>query len=317
MIPFTPLDGGLGLLMIALAVSTLSNPGASLAAFLPWPGVITGYYGAVWGIRKYGAKWTNQLLLYSWLFLILTSLAGWILHHDNRLAGITNSPNTLAVLINLLTPCVLGRFARKTRYGAILGAGWLVVLTRSRSGLIGFFIMLLVYHLPDMLRTKQYKRFARKTLIGLAGVAVALPLLRPDTLNILTDGQSNRLAFWSVALEMFQQNPVFGAGLGTFSQFYSQRFTGFPFDSAHNLALQLLAETGLTGLAGLFLTLAGFVWFCAQNIRHLAKQRGPLAGLAAFVWHSQLDTPEPLVMILAAVLSALVLDTGHIDQRRA
>jgi O-antigen ligase len=84
----------------------------------------------------------------------------------------------------------------------------------------------------------------------------------------------------TVAWQMFQDRPLFGCGLGRYQQacleYVSQRQANMPLDVArdyvqHNVALALLAETGLIG-AGLFLLLLA-AW--ALDARQL--QRGKLS----------------------------------------
>lgn len=307
MIPLTPLDAGIGVFMIALALGTIGsqNPVVSLAAFLPWPGVLASYYGSLWAGKNRG----EQLLFCAWLILVITSLFGLVYHRDNRLAGLTDSPNTLAVLLNMTLAGAMPRFARKTGRMAILGTIGLVLLTRSRSGIIGLALMLLVYFLPTVLRAKRRRGFARKTVLIVAGVGLLLIAIRPDSLTLLNDYTANRLAFWGVAWEMFSQYPILGAGLGTFGQFYSSQYEGFPFSSAHNWAMQTAAEMGLVGLAGLGGMAVGLVAYCTQNGPAVWRaKRHILAALAAFIWHCQLDTPGPIVLALAAILAGLLID---------
>ncbi len=60
---------------------------------------------------------------------------------------------------------------------------------------------------------------------------------------------SNRTYYWQQAIAIWKENPIVGTGLGTF---YNQslkyvQIPGFQSDYAHNIVLQLLAETGLVG----------------------------------------------------------------------
>jgi O-antigen ligase len=70
----------------------------------------------------------------------------------------------------------------------------------------------------------------------------------------LASGIDSRLQLWSEAWQMFLGAPLFGAGWGQFSwqHFLSQAATGATaapgvFNHAHNVVLQLMAETGLVG----------------------------------------------------------------------
>lgn len=89
-----------------------------------------------------------------------------------------------------------------------------------------------------------------------------------DKLFVHTDSIGIRLHLWHEAWLMFLQAPLLGVGFGQFSWHHFQMLTQLPnpanigiYNNAHNLFLQLLAETGLAGtlfvIAGLLLWLAG------------------------------------------------------------
>ena len=65
------------------------------------------------------------------------------------------------------------------------------------------------------------------------------------------DVLSGREVFWNYAMEMFRQNPLFGKGFLSFNDYAFYR--GFRYYGerwnyqAHNVYIQLLAETGIVG----------------------------------------------------------------------
>lgn len=68
--------------------------------------------------------------------------------------------------------------------------------------------------------------------------------------NALEDSDAGilngRSGLWSRALEMFNENPIFGGGFGSYATYAVQ--TGAITTSAHNYYLQVLAELGIVGL---------------------------------------------------------------------
>lgn len=62
-----------------------------------------------------------------------------------------------------------------------------------------------------------------------------------------SDADSGRSLLWDRAIELFQSNPVFGHGWGTYRYYWSGR-SDLVTVTAHNVVLNLLAEVGIVGL---------------------------------------------------------------------
>lgn len=78
---------------------------------------------------------------------------------------------------------------------------------------------------------------------------------------------TNRTHYWQQAIAMWQANPIFGTGLGTF---YNQSLKylqtpGFQSAHAHNIVLQILAETGLVGTIPFVLLFSYFLIKVTKN----------------------------------------------------
>ncbi len=83
-------------------------------------------------------------------------------------------------------------------------------------------------------------------IICSAALALALPGLAARSQSL-----RNRQAYWTAAIRIFRTAPVLGVGLNNYQDFYPEHKPDVPQETrkAHNDYLQLLAETGLLGLA--------------------------------------------------------------------
>ncbi|MDP2654700.1 MAG: O-antigen ligase family protein [Candidatus Omnitrophota bacterium] len=69
----------------------------------------------------------------------------------------------------------------------------------------------------------------------------------------LEESAERRVEIWKVGLEYFEENPVFGIGLGVFSRL------GYNLGDTHNIYVKLLVEQGLTGLGIFFILVWCFI----------------------------------------------------------
>jgi hypothetical protein len=123
--------------------------------------------------------------------------------------------------------------------------------------------------------------------------------------------QSNRYAYWRVAVRAFRAEPIRGVGAGGWSVYWL-RYR--PFDEgaqdAHSLPLQTGAELGLIGLALLAVFLAGVAFAAADALRAApGLAAGPIAGFVVYVAHAPLDWDweMPAVTLIAIVLAGLLI----------
>jgi O-antigen ligase len=121
----------------------------------------------------------------------------------------------------------------------------------------------------------------------------------------LASAESNRYAYWKVALRSFADHPVLGAGSGSFAaEWLRERPFREPVRDAHSLPLETAAELGLAGLLGLGLLVAGAVAALREDLRRRGTAAaGAAAALAAFALHASLDWDwEMPALTLAALL---------------
>ena len=237
-----------------------------------------------------------------------------------------NQHHFASLMVMLLGPVagllVLGRVRRDLLPLLLIAASMMAIavfFSGSRGGVISLaamlgFVMLFLGRSrknSDDTATKNWlARSAGFIGIGLFAVTIAglvfllgagENLLRGIGLTIATDDiSSGRLHFWSVALQIFAANPVFGAGLDAFGvafTAYDTRSGMFRVEHAHNEYLQMLADGGIVG----FVCITSFIVILvrkglstisnSKDNLTLAIRTGALAGCVGVLVHSLFDFP--------------------------
>ncbi len=127
----------------------------------------------------------------------------------------------------------------------------------------------------------------------------------------LTSLQSNRYAYWRVALRAFGDEPLRGVGAGGWAVYWLRYrpFNEFAQD-AHSLPLQTAAELGLIGL-GLLALFVGGVTVAALDAHRSwpVFAAGPISALVVYVVHAPLDWDwqMPAVTAIAMVLAGTLI----------
>lgn len=197
------------------------------------------------------------------------------------------------------------------------------LMTSSRGGVLGFisvvaFIALLNFFLGRWSKNKQSSREAntgiqQKVVITASAVALAFvvfglvlllgggeQLFRGIGVTEIQDGVTNgRAHFWPIAIIIFLEHPVLGAGFDAFGVAFTQHDTWngmLRVEQAHNDYLQTLADSGITG----FICIAAFIYFLFRSgLRTIAQTQGlrrdvaigSLAGCFGILIHSFFDFP--------------------------
>lgn len=222
---------------------------------------------------------------------------------EGRVSSFLFHFNSLAGYLNLILPfCLASIMTSTTRWFRGLAAICFVlgsltlVLTQSRGGLIAYAGTVL---LAILLLTESRK--ARFWLLALFPIGALLAILvmgayagRLSEVDEFTS--SSRLLLFGAAVTLFLSSPIIGIGYGNFKELYATIIpvSGGTLDS-HNLYLQLLAETGILGLAA-FLVLV--VMMVRLAMRQLRLSVVPLDKIVGFG-------------VLAAIFS--VLTHGFVD----
>lgn len=215
--------------------------------------------------------------------------------------------------------------------------GVATIMTSSRGGLLSF-LGTLVFAVSACLLTRPAKDSPslptghRSRIAAVAGAVAIIVLvvgvvlyLGADSALIRAIGLSNaeditngRAHFWAIALKIFVDHPILGAGLDAFGSAFTRYDTWagiFRVEQAHNDYLQTLADAGLAGLA----CVVAYIYLLfknglaaitgAPNTFRLNAAIGALAGTFGILIHSFFDFPlrTPSNAFFFLMLSALAV----------
>ncbi len=249
--------------------------------------------------------------------------------------------NFTATAVPLAAGWAMTARRRDLRQGAWLLAGALtgvLILTQSRSALLALGAAAGLLLLFALLRAETQARFPavlrpllrRRALIGGAALAGALIVgaVLWAALRAPRSGDVARLDLWRSAIAMTRDAPLLGVGphlFGATQRLYGDRALAASTDrlvTAHNLPLNILAETGVIGLAAALWVGAAFLrlwrqaWRGAEPGRRL-RLEACLAALAGFGVQSLVDTFALTQTVLPALMIAAYTAAGNVTRAEA
>lgn len=257
------------------------------------------------------------------------------------------NPSTVLTMVALLAMPIVAAadWTRRRGVGAVvlvLGVvGVVAFISGSRSGWLALAIAGGVGLAASLLAPsgraaiRAASRGALDSIVGravlavvLVGVAAVVVLLGPAVVQRVTaGGESNRVAFLRIALEMFERSPFVGTGPGTWV--IQRPALTLPTEPdeyiphAHNVYAQTLAELGVVGaLAGLVLVaLLLRLLSVAMRDQDVVRRRlgwVTAIGLVYFAAHQALDFyPNFPSILFAAAIPVAWLDATRASRRAA
>jgi putative inorganic carbon (HCO3(-)) transporter len=189
--------------------------------------------------------------------------------------GIFADPNDLALALLIMLPFAFMEFTASAsmvrRIVSLLFAvaiGTTVFMSESRGGILSFGVLVMIMF---------WRRFGWKVGLAVGFVAfVAIFVVGPSRMGTIStdeDSAYERIVSWTVAIELFVSNPVFGVG--------AHQFTEFHYKTAHNSFLLCASELGLFGYVPFVLMIYVSIknlYFVTKN--GVGKQYGNLARYA-------------------------------------
>ena len=177
------------------------------------------------------------------------------------------------------------KFLRVLFFLSILG----IVFTYSRGGFLGLAAVILA------INWRSKRKFTTIPLILIAGTIMFLFIIpdeykeRMSTINDSEDerddSSSSRIHFWKVAIEMTNDHPYTGIGLGCYSRAYdSYDFSGGYYGrkrAVHSSYFQMMTNVGYIGFSIYLLLIFISLRTCAK-IRKKVKRRKDLKWIVSF-----------------------------------
>lgn len=211
-----------------------------------------------------------------------------------RLGGPVGDPNYFAVILVVVVPLGLGLLRTHLRpiercaiAGLVLAMVLAILLTYSRGGAFLLGLALLLSARRHRVRLPHVLMFSGALLLIVLIAPSAVwsrigtvldPLTeRRDVGRIVDSSTELRLGAQQAAIEMFLERPFAGVGAGNFPALYQQVTTDLGLRAVrgefqpHNVYLEILAETGLLGLAA-------YAFMVLAALGSLRKARSRLRG---------------------------------------
>lgn len=229
-------------------------------------------------------RWTLAVIGMSLGFLGLKygvyGVAAGGVHFTRGVGGMIGDNNDFALALNMALPILVymawdleRRWQRLLSWGVIPLVAITVVFTQSRGGFLSLagVVLYLIWN--------SRHRFAALALVAVLGGLGSL--IVPDSFyeriasiaDYEDDGSAQgRLNAWEAAIEMANDAPVAGVGLDNFLFAFSY-YAPDPDDIhvAHNTWLQMLAETGYTGLL-IYVSLFAITVWTLWRVRRRARR---------------------------------------------
>lgn len=142
---------------------------------------------------------------------------------------------------------------------------YLIIMSGARQSLLGFIVIFFI-----RMTLMSDKRSIRRVLIYLVSFILLyafysiLKALDINAVNrTLEEGDSERFIIWTMAFNLFINNPIWGAGLGGFPLY------AIDYPWPHNLILEILCECGLYGGISLLVVTIGYLYHNKVSIKHV------------------------------------------------
>lgn len=235
---------------------------------------------------------------------LMSEAATLAVDNDYRPDGLFGSSNEAArnLVIGIVMLFYLREVIRsRTFQVAALGAIGLLVLasiaTLSRSGLALLVVALGLIFLKHLFNRAASRQRQLQFAVGMIAVALTIWLVPDNIFRLMeeriyptiTPGQERieaRFFLWQAALDMWVEHPITGIGMGGYGenlQEYLPPGAGLRDDltfNAHSIYLQLLAETGVIGLALFLITLG----FALRAVMRSIRSGDPQIASLAWAW---------------------------------
>lgn len=252
-----------------------------------------GVVAAVYAVLEYGLGRNPLLEMYRSEIDVRYFTSDVLGEIAYRCFSVYGNPLEFAMVMGMIFPFAAVRVAtaatlrEKLAYGivaAILALG--VALTFSRGPMLALIAGCL---LTGIIYRQLRPWIAGAAVLAMAALIVAWPFIGAGISNRINDvdNMTLRLKLWEIAFSIFSDHPLRGVGIGNFPAYYLEAarenhigpFYEFGQDAlarirvAENTYLQLLAETGVIGVAAGFAMIIVMLGLCVHHARRARNPR--------------------------------------------
>lgn len=280
------------LLVSSLAVSVIGIFQYYFISFMPAGWLDKSLYGAISG-RAFSTLY-NPNVLGSYLILIISiALAGF--------------------------PCTGKSFNRFLQPLITVAALFCMLLTFSRGAWLGLAVSILIIFIFKKEKAYMLSLFAGAALLALPEYDAVIARTNMEFLAADTSGIF-RLHLWDTAVKIFSDNPLWGAGIGSYGHLLQAQY-GYYISHAHNFYLQMLAETGIIGLTA-FLGYLCITMYVSYRLYRSSRSRrarslalGTMAGFVGLLVHGSVDSTLylPQLSIFIWLQMAVLRNVGDLE----
>jgi O-antigen ligase len=193
--------------------------------------------------------------------------------------------------VTLMIAAVALSFSRGAYFGLLAGGVFFALIFLKRSGVLGKALVVVV---------------AIFVLVFVFNSNIITQRLA-TSFNLKEGSNAERYKNWRQAAGMIQDYPLGGVGLGNYAKTVDPTAADRSSIYAHNLFLDIAAETGVLNAIIFLLLIFVSVWRNIRNNNMISL--GAAAGLIAFLIHSIFDTalysPQVLTMLLIIIALGL------------
>lgn len=295
--------------------------------------LIAGGLLALYGIHQYLAGF-KMLVEYARERQILIDT-------PNRVFAIFISPNHLACFLIMLIPVsftllVDAEPGLRRIFLLVVSVVMITCLffTYSRGGWLCFFLVAVVMAF-GISKEQRYRAFLSLLIVVVLVIPTSLVIARlaggysPETAfygglapEAGAESALGRFYLWRGTLGLIRDFPITGSGIGSFASIYPRyQYGGIYSKHAHDVYLEVFAETGILGISALltaFFLLARrefLLWRRLKENRSRGLALAFLLGTSGFLVHSIIDFhwQVPLLGLTFLVLAALSFCLGEVE----
>lgn len=221
--------------------------------------------GYLYLIARFCSSQIKQELLHQLFSIQLAGISGFLIVQfllasfeyfqislfQNRFHGTFGNPNFAGGYMAMLFAYILfwnssGSLVYKVKPVVLLLGGIAIVLTDSRSAILGVVVSIMIYFLTLGFKAARYRIFIFSLLL-LSIVSCLFLVIRYSIHERRISEWENRSIIWNQGLHLIEQKPILGYGQENIGIVFPENLH-FAVDNIHNIFLEYTISAGIVGL---------------------------------------------------------------------